>query len=130
MKHTVLIATLVFWCGVAAILMLARTETTLSAIVDNGLPSPGEIPAAKMYALAEVAQHAGADSCWMIIHGRVYDVTAYAPRHPSPPALFLKYCGREATVGFETKDRGRPHSSAAQAQLEEFFIGFLASEPD
>jgi len=130
MKRAVLIATLVFWCGVAAIWLLARMETAPSPTVDTRQPSPGDTPVMKRYSPDEVAKHAGAGSCWMIIHGRVYDLTTYAHRHPAPPALFLKYCGREATAGFETKDRGRPHSSAAQAQLEAFFIGSLANEPD
>ena len=62
----------------------------------------------------------------MAIHGKVYDATAYAPRHPSNPAVFFKYCCQQATLGFDTKDRGRPHSSAAKRRLEESYIGVLA----
>ena len=30
----------------------------------------------------EVAKHNDAESCWVIIHGRAYDVTEFMPEHP------------------------------------------------
>jgi cytochrome b involved in lipid metabolism len=118
MKKFVLIATLFFWCGVAGILVLGASGQKPSAKLDASKVAA--------YSLADVAQHATAESCWMAIHGKVYNVTAYAPRHPSRPEMLLKYCGKEATQGFDTKDRNRPHSSMATRHLEEFYIGVLA----
>ena len=39
----------------------------------------------------EVARHSTKDDCWVIIHGRAYDVTEFMPEHPgrSPKNLFL-----------------------------------------
>ena len=50
---------------------------------------------------AEVARHAGRDSCWVIVHGRAYDVTEFLPEHPGGPAVILRYAGRDATAEFD-----------------------------
>ena len=53
--------------------------------------------------LAEIAQHAGAASCWMAIDGLVYDITAYIARHPTSPEVLYPWCGKEATPAWDTK---------------------------
>ena len=40
---------------------------------------------------AEVAKHNSKDSCWVIIHGKAYDVTEFLPEHPGGPKIILKY---------------------------------------
>ena len=45
----------------------------------------------------EVAKHDSKDSCWVIIHGRAYDVTEFMPEHPGGPKVILKYAGKDAT---------------------------------
>lgn len=74
----------------------------------------------------ELARHGKPENCWMAIRGKVYDVTAYIPRHPTPPAILHMYCGTDATEGWETKGHGRPHSETAEAMLDEYFVGVLA----
>jgi len=49
----------------------------------------------------EVAKHNSRDSCWVIIHGRAYDVTDFLPEHPGGPKIILKYAGKDATEEFE-----------------------------
>lgn len=36
----------------------------------------------KVFSTAEVAKHNQSSDLWMVINGRVYDVTKYAPDHP------------------------------------------------
>ena len=50
---------------------------------------------------AEVAKHNSKDSCWVIIHGRAYDVTDFLPEHPGGQKIILKYAGKDATEEFE-----------------------------
>ena len=33
-------------------------------------------------AVSEVAQHNKSDDCWMVVNGKVYDLTSFAPKHP------------------------------------------------
>ena len=77
------------------------------------------------YALAQLAQHASELDCWMAIDGVVYDITAYLPEHPSRPSIILAWCGREASEAYRTKLKGRPHSPAADSQLNQLRIGTL-----
>ncbi|KAF2500662.1 hypothetical protein BU16DRAFT_502639 [Lophium mytilinum] len=50
---------------------------------------------------ADIAKHDSRDSCWVIIHGRAYDVTEFLPEHPGGPKIILKYAGKDATEEFE-----------------------------
>ncbi|KAI0767101.1 glyoxylate dehydrogenase [Fomes fomentarius] len=49
----------------------------------------------------EVAEHAGRDSCWIIVHGKVYDVTDFLDEHPGGSKIILKYAGKDATEAYE-----------------------------
>jgi hypothetical protein len=122
MKRAVLLASVAFWFGMAAIwaasLWLAPTVPQVSP--------PPATAGATLYTTAEIDRHESAASCWLIIAGRVYDVTSYIDEHPADPDTILRYCGKDGTTGFETKDRGRPHSSRALRLLEEYFIGEVA----
>lgn len=48
-----------------------------------------------------VAQHNSKDSCWVIVHGRAYDVTEFLPEHPGGSKIILKYAGKDATEEFD-----------------------------
>ena len=49
----------------------------------------------------EVAKHSGKDDCWVIVHGKVYDVTEFLPEHPGGSKIIVKYAGKDATEEFE-----------------------------
>lgn len=49
----------------------------------------------------EIAKHNSRDSCWVIVHGRAYDVTEFLPEHPGGPKIILKYAGKDATEEYE-----------------------------
>ncbi|GAA6000038.1 hypothetical protein JCM10207_006024 [Rhodosporidiobolus poonsookiae] len=50
---------------------------------------------------ADVAQHSTKDDLWMIIHGKVYDLTEFAPSHPGGMKILLKYAGKDATAEYD-----------------------------
>ncbi|KAI3140480.1 uncharacterized protein N7518_004361 [Penicillium psychrosexuale] len=50
---------------------------------------------------AVVAEHNSKDSCWIIVHGKAYDVTEFLPEHPGGQKIILKYAGKDATEEFE-----------------------------
>ena len=114
-----LFATALFWLAVLGIWVGSHRS-----------PLPQEeapIIAAKYFALEEVARHASADDCWMSIDGKVYDLTAYLPDHPSRPGIILPWCGKEASKAYRTKTKGRPHSPEAEQLLATYQIGLLES---
>ncbi|KAG4027086.1 hypothetical protein MFRU_033g00570 [Monilinia fructicola] len=49
----------------------------------------------------EVAEHNSGESCWVIVHGKAYDVTEFLPEHPGGSKIILKYAGKDATEEFE-----------------------------
>lgn len=71
----------------------------------------------------EIARHNRPDDCWLVIRGKVYDVTSYISSHPTPSRVITDYCGKESTVPFETKGRGRPHSPRAWQMLDAYLVG-------
>lgn len=49
----------------------------------------------------DVAKHNSKDSCWVIVHGKAYDVTEFLPEHPGGSKIILKYAGKDATEEFD-----------------------------
>ncbi|KAI0017263.1 FMN-dependent dehydrogenase-domain-containing protein [Xylariomycetidae sp. FL0641] len=49
----------------------------------------------------EIAKHNSKQSCWVVIHGKAYDVTDFLPEHPGGMGIILKYAGKDATEEFE-----------------------------
>ncbi|KAK9452700.1 FMN-dependent dehydrogenase-domain-containing protein [Dipodascopsis uninucleata] len=50
---------------------------------------------------AEVEKHASKESCWVIVHGKCYDVTEFLPEHPGGQRIILRYAGKDATKEFD-----------------------------
>ncbi|KAJ5550241.1 FMN-dependent dehydrogenase [Penicillium sp. DV-2018c] len=50
---------------------------------------------------SKVAEHNSKDSCWVIVHGKAYDVTEFLPEHPGGQKIILKYAGKDATEEFD-----------------------------
>jgi cytochrome b involved in lipid metabolism len=69
-------------------------------------PTPAPTPKPSGYTTAQVAQHAGAASCWSVVNGSVYDLTSYVSRHPGGERKILNMCGTDATASFEGQHGG------------------------
>ncbi|KAL5636762.1 hypothetical protein ACGC1H_000661 [Rhizoctonia solani] len=54
-----------------------------------------------MLSAQEVATHNTPDSCWIIVSGKVYDVTEFLSEHPGGSAILLKHAGKDATAAYE-----------------------------
>ncbi|KKK12511.1 cytochrome b2, mitochondrial precursor [Aspergillus rambellii] len=50
---------------------------------------------------AQVARHNSKASCWVIVHGKAYDVTEFLPEHPGGQKIILQYAGKDATEAFD-----------------------------
>lgn len=90
------------------------TETTTdSTDANTDQSSTTEIT---VYTTEEVAAHNNESDCWMILDGKVYDVTNYANEHPGGGSM-LRGCGMDATQMFSQ------HSNNAWKLLDQFYIG-------
>jgi len=70
---------------------------------------------------SEVANHSSLSDCWMIVSGKVYNVTSYIPSHPGGSGTIAPYCGKDATSAFSG------HSQNANNILGSYYIGDLNS---
>jgi len=72
------------------------------------------------YSIEEVSRHNKENDCWMIIKGKIYDVTNYFPFHPGGTKALLKFAGKDATENVEY------HSAQMMKLLNTYFyIGKL-----
>ncbi|KAG6195882.1 hypothetical protein E4U10_001461 [Claviceps purpurea] len=56
---------------------------------------------AKLFDAAEVAKHNTPESCWVILYGKVYDVTDFVDAHPGGSEVILRLAGRDATEEYD-----------------------------
>ena len=85
-----------------------------------------EKPKKSSLSLSDVEKHNNENDCWLVIDGKVYDVTSYIEKHPGG-GVIANYCGQEATEAFNTKGgKGSPHKPVARDILKDFYIGDLA----
>ncbi|XP_043851196.1 cytochrome b5 type B-like [Dromiciops gliroides] len=73
------------------------------------------------YQLEEVAKHNSAKDAWLVIHGRVYNITGFLGEHPGGEQVLLEQAGRDATDSFEAAG----HSADAREMLAQFCLGEL-----
>ncbi len=86
-------------------------------------PQPGSQPQPRtrdrVYTLEEVAKHCHRHDCWLVAHGRVYDVTEFIASHPAGEHAILRHAGTDSTVDFDF------HSHGARSQWRRLEIGRL-----
>lgn len=73
----------------------------------------------KVFSLADVAEHNTPKDCWLVIGGKVYDVTKFLDDHPGGDEVLLQATGKDATDDFE--DVG--HSTTARTMMDEMYVG-------
>lgn len=73
----------------------------------------------KYFTLDEIKKHSNVKSCWIVIHGSVYDLTKYLKDHPGGPNVLLEYAGLDGSFLF---DRAA-HSKKTKAHMENYKIG-------
>lgn len=52
------------------------------------------------YTMAQVQTHNSASTCWSVIDGNVYDLTAWIGRHPGGKEAIVSMCGKDASAAF------------------------------
>ena len=79
----------------------------------------------KEYTLADVAQHNSQKDVWIVVKGKVYDVTPYVEEHPGGLAI-LRNAGGNATEGFH----GPQHPPRVFDIIDDFLIGKLSTQEE
>lgn len=72
----------------------------------------------RFFTLEEIALHNQPDDCWLVSHGKVYDVTDFLARHPAGEMAILRHGGTDSSVDFDF------HSSKAQRMWAPYLLGY------
>eukprot|EP00160_Parvularia_atlantis_P015967 Unigene4834_Nuclearia_a/m.14782 Unigene4834_Nuclearia_a/g.14782 ORF Unigene4834_Nuclearia_a/g.14782 Unigene4834_Nuclearia_a/m.14782 type:complete len:441 (+) Unigene4834_Nuclearia_a:492-1814(+) len=80
------------------------------------------VGAARSYTWAEIAKHRTQGDCWIVVRGKVYDVTQWMHRHPGGRDVLLCAAGRDVTNVFDSY-----HQLATEKMLHKFEVGVLAT---
>ncbi len=104
----------------SAITPIKTTTTTKPQPSVTPVVSP--TPATTSYTTAQVSAHATTQSCWSIIDGKVYDLTAWINQHPGGANAIKRLCGVDGTENFNDQHGGQ---SRPERELAAFFIGVL-----
>ena len=75
------------------------------------------------YTMAQVAANNSAKSCWAVIEGSVYNLTAWINSHPGGTGAIISLCGTEATSSFNAQ---HANQSRPSSRLSGYLLGPLA----
>lgn len=73
----------------------------------------------KYFPPEEVARHNSAGDCWLVAHGKVYDVTAFLKHHPAGEFAIVRHAGTDSTIDFDF------HPVKAQKMWAPYFLGYV-----
>ena len=113
-------------------MMNNKKEEGTQEIKKNELVKPAatkkveqETPKKSSFSMNDVAKHNNQNDCWMVIEGKVYDVTNYIDSHPGGRVL-VNFCGQDGSLAFATKGKkNKPHKPKAFEVLKTLYIGDL-----
>ena len=71
----------------------------------------------------EIKKHNGSNDCWLMVNGGVYNVSNYLRFHPGGRFVIAPFCGKDATIAFNTRGGNSRHSPRATALLSLYMIG-------
>lgn len=71
----------------------------------------------------EIARHDKPDDCWVVVHGKVYNLTKFADIHPGSASNITWNAGTDATIAFEEQGHSLKHLQF----LEDYYVGVLSA---
>jgi len=79
-------------------------------------------PPLRAFTRDEVATHYRMDDCWLIAHGKVYDVTPFLAQHPAGDLSILRHAGTDATIDFDF------HSPNGCKMWRQYQVGYIEGQ--
>jgi nitrate reductase (NAD(P)H) len=103
--------------------MVRESEAIQAAKADVGPVVPAAVTKQlPTYTMDEVAKHDTADDLWVVLHGKVYDLSGFLDVHPGGEEALLLVAGQDATHDFDAI-----HGEGPKRSKEKYVIGILAA---
>jgi len=77
-----------------------------------------------IYGSSEISSHNKKNTLWLVISGKVYDLTIFQNEHPGGSEILVDRAGKNATIDFENIG----HSQNALELMKKYFIGVEDTE--
>ncbi|KAI8080205.1 cytochrome b5-like heme/steroid binding domain-containing protein [Gilbertella persicaria] len=77
-----------------------------------------------LFSYEEISKHNNRADLWMVIDGKVYDITPFQDEHPGGEEVLIDEGAKDATAAFD--DIG--HSDDARDLLKKYYIGDVDPE--
>ena len=94
-----------------------------AAVKPSAKPSVSASAAAAGYTMEKVKANASATSCWTVIKGNVYNLTAWINQHPGGSSSIKSLCGVDGSSAFAAQHQGE---SKPESRLAGYLLGPLA----
>lgn len=126
-KYFVGASIFIFWVVVTAVTTAVIVLNEKNKQTNDFVATSTQTDASFALTTTEIAKHNSPTSCWMIIHGTVYDLTSFFGSHPGGDRALQSSCGTDASAAFDTRGGTGSHSQAAQAMLARYSLGVLGT---
>jgi hypothetical protein len=93
-----------------------------AAVKASAKPSVSASAAAAGYTMEKVKANASATSCWTVIKGNVYNLTAWINQHPGGSSSIKSLCGVDGSSAFAAQHQGE---SKPESRLAGYLLGPL-----
>ena len=100
----------------------ARPTPTPAATTARPTPTPDATSAG--YTMNQVRANNSASSCWSLINGNVYNLTAWINSHPGGSSAIRGLCGVDGTTSFNARHSGQSNPTAT---LSRYLLGPLSN---
>ncbi|MFA5937218.1 MAG: cytochrome b5-like heme/steroid binding domain-containing protein [Candidatus Paceibacterota bacterium] len=132
MKKYVTASLFIFWAITVAVIVAGlisydtnNQSTNINSISFRNISGIDSSATSLMLSKNELSKHNSRQSCWLLISGKIYDITTYMNQHPGGVKEILPTCGTDATKAYTTRGGTGSHSSSATAMLTAYYIGDL-----
>ena len=109
-----------------------NTNTTATTPIKTNPVTTTSVVNSIVLNMAEISKHNTQSDCWMLISGKVYNITSYFGSHPGGSRTMVPTCGKDATAAYYTQDpyassssASSAHSSRAKSLLSNYYLGDL-----
>lgn len=76
------------------------------------------------YTMEDVAKHNSENDLWLVVDGKIYDVTKFINEHPGGREPFLKHGGEDVTKYFHAVKK-HSLSEGLSDFMESLYIGYV-----